>query len=162
MSDHRLQQYIASAEGCYFIGKHHQRRIGVVADAIKKGVALLYHGDSIQALTGIDAQGYVTLVNGGRAWLSIDDVRQFWAFIVAGMGQHHVGNNVEVAYLQRYLCDHSGGTIPIRRDKHEHQIVFLDDDALAVTANQRSFKLYADELDQAHAWITTKRDEKSA
>ena len=52
-----------------------------------------------------------------------------------------------VARLQQYLCDHPGQSIQIWRGKNEHQIVFLDDDALAVAANQRSFKLYEDELD---------------
>lgn len=160
-SDRRLLEYSASAERCYFIGKHHQRRIGVVADAIKNGAELLYRGDSDLVITSIDEQGYITFATGDRTWLTIDDVQKFWALLVVEVGQHHVGSNAAVSPLQQFLSDHPGESIPVRRGKDEHQIVVVDDDALAVTIHHRLFRLYEEELDQTHAWINSKRDVKS-
>ncbi len=159
-SDRRLVKEIEWARDCYFIGRQNQRRIEIVASAIKRGDVLLYDGDKDLVLTSIDEQGYVTFASGGRKWLDIDAVKQFWALIVAEKGQCHVGSNGEVAHLQQYLCEHPGASIPIQQGKKEYQIVLVDDDALAVTTRHRPLRLYDDGLEQAHAWINGKRDEK--
>ena len=159
-SDRRLLKEIASARDCYFIGKQNQRRIGIIADAIKRGDELLYEGDKDLVLTSIDEQGYVTFASGGRTWLDIDAVRQLWALVVAERGQCHVGSNVEVAHLQQYLHDHPEESISIQQGKKEYQVVLVDDDALAVTSRHRPLRLYDDGLERAHAWINSKRDEK--
>lgn len=159
-SDRRLLKEIEWARNSYFIGKQHQRRIGIVADAITRGDELLYAGDKDLTLTSIDEQGYVTFATGDRKWLDIDAVQQFWALIVAPRGQDHVGSNVAVVHLQQYLHERPGASIPIQQGKKEYQIVLVDDDALAVTTRRQSLHLYDGGLEQAHAWINGKRDEK--
>jgi hypothetical protein len=64
-----------------------------------------------------------------------------------------VGNNAAVVPCQQYLCDHAGKTIPLRRGKDEYQIVFVDDDAVAITTRQWVIRLNNDDLEQAQRWV---------
>ncbi|EFH88271.1 hypothetical protein [Ktedonobacter racemifer] len=72
-------------------------------------------------------------------------------------GQEHVGGNVAVSALQRYLCDHPGQSIPLRRGASTVEVVLIDDDALAVTASSRTFRLSDEDLERMHSWIQSNR-----
>ncbi|GHO72284.1 hypothetical protein KSD_00550 [Ktedonobacter sp. SOSP1-85] len=156
-SDRRLAQFIEWGESNYFSSKCRRRRIAQIADAITDGWELLYRGDPDRVLTSIDEQGYVVFPDGARTWLDLDSINQFWSFLVVEQGQKHVGGNAVVSALQQYLCDHPGQSIPLQRNASTVEVVLIDDDALAITASSRPFRLSDEDLERMHAWIANNR-----
>jgi hypothetical protein len=155
-SDRALLKLLEWAEPTYFIGKHRSRRIGIIQEHLSELES--YRGSTIESM---DDQGYATFVGGGRRFMDTDDIQDFWAEIVGKQGQQAVGSNPQVAAIQQYLCEHPGESIPIRQGKREYEIVFLDDDAVAITKKLRPMRLYDGGIEQAYQWIESKRGVKS-
>lgn len=149
-SERRLLAFIDAGEQCYFVEKHHQRRIAIIQQHLSEVEP--YRGNPALAMVSMDDQGSVIFASGDRERMDMEAIKQFWARVVGKQGQRSVGTT-QVAPIQLYLCDHPGECVEIPLGNKTVRIVVLDDDGMAATETLQAIRLDEQDIEQARRWV---------